>query len=249
MRVSIKSRRRFGQKPGTTTTKEILSTQRNANLDSRTLYAYNLCKIPKTTVNDNNSRIGQRVNIRGFRVYWRCSCLTTVTPLVLSYAIVQDRENSAIEQLAVTGFTGSDTAAANDTWARRFFGDRSEERDGINFAVERDSLVFNRYPINKNKYNILIHKKVVLNPQEQDASNAFTGSHHYRTKGQSYFIKKFYVPIKRQLHYHSADNTDSNQKLFLVFWIDYPTNTTGVNAAADVCATNLYVHTVFRDTR
>lgn len=246
MRVSKYKRRRIGNRVGTVSTKEYLSVFRSTNINSRTLYSYNITKIPESMSNDNNERRSARANIRGFRFYWRISNANHFQPYYLSWAVVQMRDNPQVSE-NTTGFTGNLAAAATDPWASRFFSDKVTEHGSTAFSTDLDSLVLNRYPLNPEKFTVLVHKKLIINIK--NPPDTYPSNTHQREKGSSFHIKKFYLPLKRQINWYGASSASQTDKLFLIFWCDRVDAAATAPVDTNALTTNLYVHSVFRDTK
>ena len=121
----------IGEKPGTRRTKEFLTATRPSAIATRTLYSYDITKVPRTTTNDNNERTRNYANIRGWRIYWRFHNDTVNTDIYFRWAIVACRDEADQDE-DTTGFSGNDAAAATDGFAKEFFRDRAVNSGGPN---------------------------------------------------------------------------------------------------------------------
>lgn len=202
-------RQRFGRTNighviGTSSTKRNESIARNSvNMASKTLYLVGsgtggLVQLDKQAGGDSlNRRERDICNLRGLRICAEVYCIAT-TPCYYNFALVYDRENlkQPLDQ---------------DFWRAQGGDDRS-----INFNIDpgppivyRDSLHYHCAPLNTDRFVVLMHKRYLIN-----------GSQNVNGP-KSYFARKWYVKIKRQLRFDgAAASTPVDGQIYGLQWCD-----------------------------
>lgn len=146
-----------------------------------------------------NSRRGEAINLRGFRL---CDEFINNNsyPIELHYVVVQSRSEQA-----------TDTAAERED---DFFRDPvSTNTRATNFtgAVVANNWLqlYKCYPINRDKWNVITHKKRIL-----DSKPAVTSGRD--TRGWYCRMQRWY-PVKKTITFQSTAN-DTPNKPYIVFW-------------------------------
>lgn len=217
------NRKLIGYNPSIQQTKEAAVFTFNDNLNIRTLYLADLTLIPKTFTNEVNERQRNRVNLRGWKIYMQANNLFNDT-LTFNMAIIAPKQGNSVS-----------TAL--------FFGNRTDDSGGSQFANTLDNIIFSKFPINTDFYTVLMHKRYYLNTVGANASNnqKFT-----RESGKSFLNLAKYIPLKRQVRY-TGSGDQSDDKVFLVWWCDILGATSGTAALSNRAKLGVRVHTVFKE--
>lgn len=235
-----KVRRRIGHPVGKTTTKEYIVGVARDTLIIKSLHSQCITDIPPTSALDVNERNRQAVNLRGWRFYMEMQnvAVATDSDVIFNWAIIAPRNPTA------GGTSNMDEGEeTNDSvMLEDFFRDGTQDTRSLNFNIPTggspkwwNSLVYNKYPINPDKYHILRHKKFFL----ADTENA---------NGPTTRSVRMYVPLKRQIRYYNQSNGVAYDRVFMVAWADVVgSSETTVTPTATVCQFNYYVHAVFRE--
>lgn len=194
------SKQQIGHRVGSSSAKTRVEFNTDfQGLASRTLRIQGLTFLPKGDL--INMRERNVVNVRGFKI-----CLAVrnmlAQPVYFNCALVSVRNNTVV--------TGNN-----------FFRAQGAER-GTDFDNNLTGLQFHCLALNRDKFNILKHKRYRLAPDINDSSN------YQDNKGNSYMNLDWYVKLKRQLRYTDDDaNTPIDSPIYLVYWCDAWTATSG----------------------
>jgi hypothetical protein len=129
--------------------------------------------------------------------------------------------------------------------AQNFFRGQGNESRGLDFGFARTALEHHCLPLNTDKFYVLKHKRMRLNPD--DMSNNIQWS---QERGSSYKNIDWYVPLKRQLRYDDPDaNFPTDGPVYLVQWCDTWTAIAGAPATTNAMSRQERHVMYFRPTR
>lgn len=211
----------IGNRVGTNTVKWAQVADITGQLVSRTLTSAEITDVSKTTTNAINERQRNIINCRGF----------TLQGNVRNY-FGQD----AIFHLAILHPRNASLITTTD-----FFRSHGGTERNVDFSTSLSGTEFANYPINTGDMVVLRHYRMRLTPGITPATG-FQSQY-----GSSYRNFSFYVPLKRQLEYEDNLSTNCNHKVFLTYWIDYPSNLAGQITQAGCGYLNLEARMCFNE--
>lgn len=220
-RQRIAGRSRIGQKIGSTNSKRtetLLSG--SSSLSTNTLYT-TVLSYPSKDTNAIHNRDRNVINLTGFKICIEISSkfLDANQPgLYCNVALVTQRENPGSQTF------NSDHFFRNTT--------NSSTRDR-SFATTTKSLDFRCLPINPERYNILMHKRLFLGAKDDG-----------RISGHR--LIEQWMPIRRQISF-DADNVASCY-FFVLKWFTLP-NTDTATPTTSVVDVQQRIVTYFRDPK
>lgn len=227
-------RRRIGEKPGTLTTKEhIVADNQDHRPLVKHLNVYDISDIPVSGIDDENERQRQFVNLRGWRFNLELSNVQATKDVYLNWAIVHMKNSTQ----SGSGFVADESLdlAGLGAFSQDFFRDGTQESRSLNFNNTTqfwDSIVYNRYPLNPDKFNILAHRRVKI-----------PGT----SVGYSSRTKKIWIPLRRQIRYYDGSSLAYDRTYFL-YWCDVPCNpATATPPTLQPLCISFYCHAVFRE--
>lgn len=183
----------------------------NPDLLQRTVYIHELTALPQSTTNVVNQRQRNVVNCRGFRI-WLTLRNNTVSPLFFNYAIVAPRLGS--EKL-------TESSVSTD-WQNNFFSDQSRVDKTKGFTNALTPTEFHYSPLNTQRIVVLRHKRFLLGQSFTTESTI----PYFPNANSLKVIGKFYK-LKRQIRYTGGQNTDCENRIYLIYWFDDTKNFTG----------------------
>lgn len=221
-RHATRGRKLIGFRPGKDNSKRRnnLDDAEPGGLDTRTLYSFALCLIPKTSINDISQRQRDLVYIGGIKIdlSFLNNSGTNTNACWVNIALITPRNQAAPS--TIDFFRGSN---ANS---------RSRDFD----ASSLSSLDFKTLPINTDDYIVHFHNRFLL---DSSNSNAGTGVREFHK----------YVKIGRQFRYDNAGSTPTSPAPHLVIFLDrlHKGDTGGIdiNAASVLKRATIY----FRETQ
>lgn len=182
---------------------------------------------PITQGTDEGNREYQEANILGWRIYMGFYNNSDFH-LVVNVALLSPKDVTA---------TSIDTAG--------FFRNYGNRREMDFDANTRDSMEFNLFPINTDKYRVLQRWRYDIGPQQEDGNPAqYAGNVH------QHMLTKKWVPFRRQIRYENTGNAPTNGKVFIVHWCDQKTNqAAGTATVSNAYLSQLKILTFFRDSK
>lgn len=200
MKRSTKQRRLMiaGQKPDKSIplkTRLILDDNNGISASTRTQYPFALVNVPlQTSADEIDRREGLRITTRGFAVDMHIRQVAQSFASYLNIAIVIPRKPDVT--IPTAGFFRN--------W------DTTRELD---FDIINSWWLFNR-PINKDKYEVITHRRYLLASQSED-----TIATQHLPQTSSFRHVKFYQKMVRQFVFNSAGTIESPSP-FLIYWMD-----------------------------
>lgn len=195
-------RRRVGEKPGTSSSKQKEIVNSDSNTGTRSLNATDITKIPLDTNNYESRDARERniITISGFRY-----CLhirnDKPTPMLFHYAIISPKNPV---EFGVS--PNSD-----------FFRSIGTQGRSINFGTALTAQEFDCLPINPDKFVILKHKKFTIGPNEAAAAGTKYNDHVSRNWAKI----DGYEKLKRQIRFdNNANDTPEASPVWFVYWFD-----------------------------
>lgn len=235
-RRRIRRTRYVGTPVGLGTCKRTLM---NSNSDvgllvpTRVLQSGDLTWIPKTTVNDINSRQRDIINLRGIRLEYSVGVQAAATqPVILHMALVS--------------FRGADDIPNNNQgWVSpfpvqvsNFFRGNGNSRT-VNFSATLTSIQLHRLNINADNYNVISRWSHRFNTLADDS--------------ESSQVRNFrkYFPVRRQIRYDSPEvpaERATSGRILLVWWCDFMNGLgTAAGSTADVLRMDHHHVTYWRE--
>lgn len=215
------SRSRVGEPIGTSESKSV--TTHNIALEprnTRTLYSLHLTPITKG--DDRNQRERNIINVGGFKI---------------SFAVRNDRAIPGHFHIAVLSPKGRNNIVIDD-----FFRSPSDSR-AVDFSTALDDLSMDNLGINSDQYQILKHKKYLLEPSANSGNWQSNNGRNYKTL-------RWYVKLRRQLRYESnTDDTPLTGAVYLVWWISHMGEASGTVANIDGYDIGYRTEMYFREPR
>ncbi|AXH77887.1 MAG: capsid protein [Tethyvirus abatis] len=213
---------RIGDRVGSSTAKSCSINRIGFNNeDTRKLYQFQLWNIVKGQAIDNRER--DIVNLRGYR--FNCEFVNRFNTAPLQGHICVLVPKALTPTISTTDFF------------RAHKDSRAED-----FNVGRTSIEFMKWPVNTDKYHILMHHRFTLAP-----SNA---SEPYNTMGpKNWYSYSRYLPIKRQIRYDGSSNADNTMNISLCYWFDYFGQTAGATSAVNAVGIGHDVTAYFREPK
>lgn len=217
-----------GRTPGTNTSRRTVTgaiapgTDRN----TRTLYVQNITDIQQGVNANINSRDRNICNLRGWKICMEVRCKGTVqAPMYFHWAIITPRNDNQI----TTGITSPD-----------FFRDPGQTERQIDFSNQLESIEFHCNNINMDKYGIIRHKRVVIQP---------AGTATVRNEfGSNMYIKDIWIPYKRQLLFNENNTPKCTTPIFFVYWFAEAEKPSATAAQVGVLTMGYKVITYFRNS-
>lgn len=211
----------IGEPVGTSNCKTNIVNATTATRNTNTLhnpYASFLNIAQGTGINNRSRRV---INLRGVRVQVHYKLVPSVLTdqgndlVYLNYAVISAKD-------------GVSTVSTTDFF-RGYGSNRSIDFPGTNADIP---ILINN-PINTDKYQVLVHKRVRL-------------AYFSNNQGTPEYVGDHYIPIKRQIRYDSDAATSHNGRLDFVMWC---TTWDSDNASAIKAVVNERVdlYTYFRD--
>ena len=226
---SIWSRKKFGDPIGSSTTKNFETVSNQEDEESRSLYVHSLAILPRnTTGNDVNLRERNRVNIRGFKIYLQFLNKEANRSFSLNVAVVSPKY---------------DTLAQSSFPPIAFFRDATTNSLERDFTTANSNLIFSKFGINSDLYNVFKHKRYILGNTVGDV----TGPN--QQTGRSFKTIKWYVPIKRQLRFDGDTGIDRIDDCYLVYWFDEIGALQASPSIVDSVRVTKICHLVYREPR
>lgn len=225
-RAKAAARRSIGERVGKSNAKKHLNKDSNPTLkDTRVQYTHDLSEISRVSsaTEDINDRTRDVVNLRGFKLCVEVSNKLTA-PLYFNYAVVHNKEDN-------------DAAPTTVDWFRGFETTRS-----IDFSTSLSANKFHCFPINTDKYHVLLHKRMRL--------NSVTPTTYSEASGRSYANISKYIKINRQLRWKNSTATKPETgNIWVVYWADaYEAASFATSTANAFSITENYI-TYFRETK
>lgn len=214
-----KERLKIGAGKTRTTSKKHQNTFIDGFKDSRQLYDADMTLITRGT--DINNRERDALFYTGIHLIFHA---TNKTPYlgVLNIAFVHPKNTGVV--FTTDFFRGYTTERARD------------------FSTTNDGLINCYYPINTDVNNVLWHKRFHLGADADNTSSDETTRNISSTRT----FRKF-IPIKRQLTYDNDNSTTCNEKIWMVYWFDLPSNPLSATSQPSAFDFNCRTITYFRD--
>lgn len=211
---------KVGEDPGTGTSKRFVPEDADAmDHSSRVLFSDNLTDIPQSaTNNDIDGRQRQIAFVSGFHICMELWNNSTTLPLYVNVAIVVPKATTTVT-------------------STNFFRGSGNDRS-LDFSTALSANDFHCLPICTDKYIILKHIRICLDPQSATFS------------GKQYRNLDFYVPFKRQIRWR--DNVSSladNGNVYLCYWCDLFQTAAGSALTANVLKLSKRCVTYFREPK
>lgn len=219
------SKKNIGEQVGSSNCKRVVTYVRdNLAQSTRILYSDTITDVPAaTTGNPINQRQRDIINCRGFKIRLT---FRNITAMQMTYHIAVISPKSLQNNVNPTGF---------------FRGD-DNDRD-LDFSTARSYLDFTHKHINTDKYNILFHKKYLV-----QAGNANAASGSCAGSSPCYRQIQKWVPLKRQLRYNDTVGASCESPIYIVRWCDrMDANTNDLPSEAYI--ENVQVTMYFRETK
>jgi len=166
--------------------------------NTRQLYQGNLIYIPlQTSADELDKRDTSRVTVAGVRLnwFWRMPLLQSV-PLWVNIAIVIPRNALVVDETALF---------------RAYSGEREQD-----FAIAQSWWRFN-FPINKDRYEVIMHKRFMLAPNSHLNGNVTD----VVPNSKSIHHMKIYQKINRQFTYDDSVGGEPRQAApIVIHWYD-----------------------------
>lgn len=223
-RKRLFSRTQIGERVGTSTAKAVYTANLPKSLDTRTLYQTEVTQIAqKNAFGENNTRLRQIANVRGFKVCMEIRNQST-NPMYFNIAVISPKDSNAV--VTESGF----------------FRGYQETSRSVDFSSGRSSNEFHCLPINSDKYTVLKHKRYRLVPVNQNSTVYMDQS------GHNYMNIGFYTQLKRQVRWQDNGVTETG-KCYLVYWCDEFLTAAGTPAIAQQMQVNEKVVTYFKEPK
>lgn len=218
--AALAARRLIGKPVGTNTTKthQLVNTDMTIK-NTRELYWRDLTQIPLGTGIDERER--WLINLRGIRIKMIMKNNKKDNPIMVSVAVVKDKESAADQ--------GVDTA-----FFRGHSGSRTKD-----FGLNMTSLQMMTHEINTDKYAILKRRTYTIS-----GTLLSTVYNPYRRNWKTI---NWYIPIKRQIQYDGLEQGTATDKIWLVYWCDLIGASDGAPQDPAALTTMEYHYAVFRD--
>lgn len=187
------ARDEIGYDAGTTTSKRSLITNTSNLKSTRTLYSTDLTEISQTTTNAINQRQRDMLYMSGTKLCFEVANART-KPLYVNIAVVHSKKDNDTVGTVGTG---------------DFFRSNGDARTQ-SFSDALSSLEFHCLPLNSDRFNVLTHKRMVLDPLT-------AGSGYTASDGKSFTSVDLWVPVKRQIRYNGDE---AQSKIWLLYWFD-----------------------------
>jgi len=186
---------------------------------TRSLYFYDLTELGKQSIQDEiNLRDSDLVNIRGIRINWEITNQKTA-PIRFNIAVVVPKGVQAV---------------VNTT---KFFKGDSANR-GRDFSSSMSSIELATLPINTDNYDVVTHKRFILEPGEIS---------QYKSQRMSYKRIDQWVNIARYFGYNGGTVGAQNRKPYLVYWFDFWGNPANALPSGSACTVAYHSYTIFRN--
>lgn len=217
----------IGSRVGTSNTKRVATISGNGvvGIQSKTLLAVgggtgDVIDIAKQALdNDNDKRERDLINLRGIRICMEVR--NSYTP-----------NNPCYYNLALVHDKTNDATLSNDFFRALTGNDRS-----LDFATNGYSALFTACtPLNTDRWVILKHKRFLLGSPAD-------------TTRRSYFVKKMYIKIRRQLRFDLGATKPVDGQIKLLHWCDEFGSPAVSGIIFNRLLTNHNVHCYFRDTK
>lgn len=190
-----RERMKIGHSNTATSKRNIVQNSSNNSLSSRTLNAYNLTEIPKTSTNEIDKRQRDICYISGFKI---CGEIKSGggSPVLVNYAVVYDKRSSDGTLFPTTSdfFRGSGTERAMD------------------FDTSLSSVEFHCAPLNTDRFVVLLHKRFTLAPNPSTTSAGYTSNNR-----ENYRSFDWWIPLKKQIRFEDGR---AQSHVWLLFWCD-----------------------------
>lgn len=183
------------------------------DLATRRIYGTDVTAISPVTVWGTSAsevqykRQTTRINFKGFRYVVNIRSNTT-GPLVLNYACISFKQNTrpALNSTTYPAEPYTIPSLQSDGFFRDYFGSND-----VNFSTALNALTINFNPINKDQYNVHMHKRCFLNNTDNTT---------WQSNAKSFVTLQGYVPIKKWIKYNDDNDNFSEDCLFFIFWLD-----------------------------
>lgn len=187
------ARDNIGYDPGMETTKRTLITNTNDFKSTRVLYSTDLTDIGATGNNAVNARQRDMLYMSGTKLCFELGNART-KPLYVNIAVVHSKkDNDTVGSIGTGDFFRSNGNGRAQT-----------------FSDALSSLEFHCLPINSDRFNVLTHKRMVLDPVS-------AASGYSATDGKSFTSVGMWVPVKRQIRFNGGE---AQSKIWLIYWFD-----------------------------
>jgi len=236
-------RRRIGNNIGTSSCKVTRTggVVQNITSDTRTLNYAHITKIdnvsPPNAINDRGGRERNVVNVRGFRICMSFKTNSNVgAPMYVNVAVVSPKGNDMC-------FDTSSEAAWQAELKENFWRGLYGSPRHVDFDNTQSALQFRCNQLNTDKFNVLMHKRMILGPSLKASS---TNTVQDSTLPSFKLIDR-YIPLKRQLRFAELNVNIPDHPVFLLYWCDLMTASRDDAPLADALTVEQNTITYFRE--
>lgn len=198
---------RLGEPVGTATAKRNgFSVAKVTTQQQQQLASVPLISLIKSSTDALDGRSRDIVNFRGVKIcFYAKNKKQSGEPIYLNWAIISPKDSSAASLVADDFFRGDGASRA------------------INFSNTLSWMDTRCMPINTDKYNVLHHRRLVLDGVwnvDDTVPGTANDTINLGTKGTVFFEK--YIPINRQLRFDATAATPTTPNVFMVYWYQAP---------------------------
>lgn len=231
----IKQTRTIGNKPGHKPWKHHVTAVANTGAASRQLFSRSPVDVPHpsqpTTVPAMNQRAGESITVKAIEINFDVMQIpyntelipsnpTFTHPIKLNVALISAKSNE-VRMNPVT---------LNPVSTLDFFGGGGIFR-GINFSDNLTSQELHYLPINKQRWNVHMHKRYTLCPYIDRTQASARGRTYQQTPGQHCPLsRRWYVRINRTVEFDDATQGNIHAvtgRIAFVWWVDHMFNVSG----------------------
>jgi len=200
VRVTPKSRIGFTPGVGTGSRRRVVDqwAAADSSKNSKALHFDELTFIPRKTAAEVDARERDIINALGFT-------------LRLNFRNIASSGAARVRMAVISPIDRNDVSVVE--FFRGYADKRSQD-----FAATLDASEMLHSPINRDKFVVLWEKSILLGPLTDPSTNVITYS-----RNQNNFREiTAYVPLNRQLRYVGTEAGDCSDKVWLVYWYDFP---------------------------
>lgn len=213
----------MGEPPGRSPGKHALATRNIGTIDTRTLYQDQLVVI--SPGDDTDNRLMNTCHIKGLKLNLAFRNDLTSEGLYLNVAVVIPK-----------GISNTETNLTSE-----FFGGHGGSNRSLDFGTNLDANEIHMCPINSGRHDILMHRRMYLNPQ------TLGGNPSSQTAASEIKFSRW-IPINRVVHFdQSGIGLPSDNNPRLVYWVDKPFTTAGTAASTAVATIQHHCYVHFKD--
>ena len=191
------SPKNVGHNPGQDNTKDtdVVNDASLIAYDTRSFHVTDITQLEQaTSANSISRRQRQIVYLKGFKICEEVSS-NRDSPLYYHIAVIAPHGN---------------TSTPNTT---DFFRSTGGTTRSVNFGTSLSSIEFRCLPINTDKYTVLWHERIMLNPVNNTASFA-------ARDGRNYGLVEKYIKMNREIRYDDTTSGSCENPVYVVHWAD-----------------------------